>query len=532
MKVHLVRHARAIPRADWRRSGEDDLRATSGGVLEPAADELARAASRDAADRQSEPSHFFDSEEYQELRPLNDTGRAQADALAEHLLGDPPERLLASPALRCQQTLEPLALALGLPVEVDDRLGDGEALPGLSELVSELGATPAALCTHSALIAGFLELLELSDETEEAGPLCRKGAVWTLEGSGSLAPQRASYFEPSPSEKGRSKSSPLRREVARPRSVRAAVLDMGSTSFTLLIADVNRNGVIQPVVREKVMLRLGAVIASQGKIPSEVGNRAVEVARELHRIAIPEKVEHFLPVATAALREARNGRKLAEKIAKAVDQPVRILEGEAEARLMFGAFQQRLALGRQPVLGLDLGGGSLELAVGSGRGIESACTLPLGAVRLQHELVSSDPMRPRDARRIRTRVEEALAPQRSELLRRLPERMVVAGGTPRAIARLVAAEGGADSASKALPSEIHLAELSRMATRLVATSHQDRLAMPGIRRRRSDLLATGALVLVTVAEVLGLEHFTFCDWGLREGVLLDLIAKTPPHGVA
>jgi exopolyphosphatase/guanosine-5'-triphosphate,3'-diphosphate pyrophosphatase len=184
------------------------------------------------------------------------------------------------------------------------------------------------------------------------------------------------------------------------------------------------------------------------------------------------------------------------------------------------------------VLGLDLGGGSLELALGCGDRIYSECTLPLGAVRLQGELVSSDPMRPRDARRIRARVREALGPRRDELLRRVPDRIVAAGGTPRAIARLVAAQRGMSSAGDALPIEIDLDELRGMTRQLVASSHEERLALPGIRRRRSDLLASGALVLVTVAEALGLEHFTFCDWGLREGVLLELMANAAPRGIA
>ena len=199
---------------------------------------------------------------------------------------------------------------------------------------------------------------------------------------------------------------------------------------------------------------------------------------------------------------------------------------------MFRAFQQRLALQDEPVLGLDLGGGSLELAVGCGARIAGECTVPLGAVRLQGELVSGDPMPPRDARRIRDRVREALGPQRDDLLRRVPDRIIAAGGTPRAIARLVAAQRGESSAGDALPIEMDLDELRSMARQLIASTQEERLAMPGIRRRRSDLLATGAVVLVTVAETLGLEHFTFCDWGLREGLLLDLMENAAPRGIA
>ena len=514
MKVHLVRHARTVSRVDWSGPRADD---------EPALVDFMAGELLGDDPRECDLSEL--------LRPLSQAGRIQAEALAEHLLDDTPRRLLSSPALRCQQTLEPLALALGLPVEVDDRLGDGEALSGVTELIRDVGDAQAVICTHSASIRDLLELLELGDELEATGPVCRKGSLWTLEGSSDFTLERASYVQPTRGRKARRSASKLRRELARPQSIRAAVLDMGSTSFTLLIADVARNGVIQPIVREKVMLRLGAAITRNGKIPSSIAREAVEVARQLHQTALPEKVEYFLPVATAALRDAVNGQRVADKIARAIGEPVRILAGESEARLMFGAFQQRLSLGDEPVLGLDLGGGSLEHAVGCGERIDGECTLGLGAVKLHGELVKSDPMRPREARRIRERAHRAIEPHRDELLRRGPERIIVAGGTPRAIAQLIAAERGSSSAGDSLPMEINLGELRKMAKRLVRSDHDERLAMPGVRRRRADLVATGALVLVGVAESLGLRKLTFSDWGLREGLLLELIANAGPRRV-
>jgi len=520
MKLHLVRHARGVSRSDWRDRG---LPRGSAGE----AAESAEVSSPDPT-ASGEPN---EADLFELLRPLSEAGYTQAKALAQHLLEDPPQRLLSSPALRCQQTLEPLALALGLPVEVDDRLGDDEPLSGVASLVADLGDTPAVVSTHAGPIRALLELLELAGDLDPSGPTCRKGALWTLKGPGGFDVARATYVEPTRTGELASSSS-LRRELPRPRSVRAAVLDMGSTSFTLLIADVTRDGEIRPVVREKVMLRLGAAIAKGGKIPSSMVRRAVEVATELHRIALPEKVEHFLPVATAALRDAPNGRKIAEQIARAIGEPVRILDGEDEARLMFSAFQHRLALGGERVLGLDLGGGSLELAVGCGEHIDGACTLRLGVVRLHGELVRSDPMRPREARRVREQVHRSLAEHRDDLVRQLPERMIVTGGTPRAIARLVASERGSSTGADALPLDVGLKELRAMAKRLVRSSLEERVDMPGIRRSRADLVATGALILVCVAESLGLDHFTFCDWGLREGVLLEFVSSSELRVVA
>jgi exopolyphosphatase/guanosine-5'-triphosphate,3'-diphosphate pyrophosphatase len=451
------------------------------------------------------------------LRPLSLRGRRQAEALARHMVAHRPRRIFSGPAFRCQQTVEPLAVALGLPVEVDDRLGEREDAAGLLDLLAGLGDTPAVLCTHADSLSELLQLLEVF-EAEPAGGACRKGALWQLSGP-ATGPVEAQYVEP---EFGLGPHA--RSERRTPRTVRAAVLDLGSTSFNLLIADVSARGDVRPVVREKVMLRLGAVIANNDRIPGDVTRRVLEVARELRRVAKVEKVQHFLPVATSALREASNGAKISEKLAKVLKARVRVLSGEEEARLMFRAFQRRLSLTSGSVVGLDLGGGSLELAAGCSEYVECEATLPLGAVRLHTAFVRDDPMGDAAARSIADAVRGALEPvadQFPELRRR---DAVATGGVVRSLARLVASRRAPGADIDALPLALDIGELRALDDELVPSAHDERLALHGVRRRRADLLPTGARVIRTVAEVLGIERFTFCDWGLREGVLLDEIA--------
>ncbi|MGH0033065.1 MAG: histidine phosphatase family protein [Myxococcota bacterium] len=475
MKLYLVRHGRAVPRSDW--SGHD------------------------------------------ELRPLSDRGVEESLRLADALADDPPTRLLSAPALRCQQTLEPLAVRHAIPLEVDERLAQGESAARVLELLPTVDEGPVAFSTHADVIEALLAVLELRAPGTEGVTCCRKGAYWVIEGRG-YTPTRAQYVEPGGRRKPRGEEKPDDRHT-----VRAAALDLGSTSFNLLIADVRRDGAITPVIREKMMLRLGAVIANGGRIPKDVARIAVETARELSDLALREKVEHLLPVATAALREAGNGRKIADSLGKALGEPIRILSGKEEARLIFRAFRRRLNLSDAPVLGLDLGGGSLELAVGSGRAIDFEASLPLGAVRLHAAHVHHDPMTREEADAVREHVQKKLARHRKTLRGHDPVRAVAAGGTVRALAR-VAQERRARRERSAEPApHLPLGELRELEELLIASSHEERLAMRGMRKRRADLVATGAIVLTTLADTLGLDAFTVCDWGLREGLLLDALER-------
>jgi exopolyphosphatase/guanosine-5'-triphosphate,3'-diphosphate pyrophosphatase len=289
-----------------------------------------------------------------------------------------------------------------------------------------------------------------------------------------------------------------------------------------LVADVTGDGEIRPLVREKVMLRLGAAASLGGQIDEDVVRHAVSVARQLHGVAEQEKAQLFYAVATAAVREASNGREIAARISGAIGQPVRILAGEEEARLIFHAFRQRMELGAEPVLGLDLGGGSLELVVGSANGIEVEVTLPLGAVRLAGEMVRGDPMQADEERAIRARVRDQLEPHRKTLLAARPVAAIAAGGTVRALGRLYAERRGGRRPPRV---EIPAARLRKLTEQLIGTTHTERLEMRGASRQRADLLPVGALILRTVVEALDLARLTICDWGLREGVLLDAVAR-------
>lgn len=489
MKVHLVRHARTT-----KRSSVGD-------------------ASAKAPER------------------LSAAGLEQARGLVGQLEDSRSLRLVAAPTLACRETLGPLSRATGRAIEIDDRLHESVSQVDLVALMADLAERPTVVCSQAGSIRRLLTEYGVAGTVSPSGTPCRKGSVWTIEGFGRSSSERATYYAPVTGADGRARPLDLEREIAWPKTLRAAVIDLGSTSFTLLVADVTRQGAISPILRKKVMLRLGTAIAHHGKLPSAIVREAVETARSMCEVAKREKAQLIRAVATASLRDASNGRKVGAKIAEAIGQPVDILEGQTEARLMFRAFQQRLSIGEEPVLGLDLGGGSLEVAAGCGRRIDHEVTLGLGVVRLASEIVTSDPMRRREARQIRERVERELAPHLEQLLLRAPGRLIVAGGTPRAIARLVAARrGGARrGGAESLPMELDREALRNVSRRLARSSHAQRLDMPGIRRRRADLVATGAVILESVADLLDLERFTFCDWGLREGVLLERMEAARPR---
>lgn len=307
--------------------------------------------------------------------------------------------------------------------------------------------------------------------------------------------------------------------------MRRAVLDLGSNSFHVLVADVDPAGYVDPVARERQMLHLGRVVAQHGRITPEAADRAVASVEHLAELARRTGAVDTLAVATSALRDADNGREVVERLATAAGAAIRVLPGPEEARL--GYLGVRAAIGVETVglAVIDLGGGSLELAVGTQRTPDLVTSSDIGVSRLS-ALVSHDPVKRRELDRLHEVVDDELALAGGAFEATLPDRVVAVGGTVRAMARVVAAQDGMWVPMTLNRIPVTLARLRTLRDRLCTLDRDDRADLDGMKAKRADHLHIACVVLVRVLEHLGVDDLEVCDWGLREGVLLDAAATS------
>jgi exopolyphosphatase / guanosine-5'-triphosphate,3'-diphosphate pyrophosphatase len=302
-------------------------------------------------------------------------------------------------------------------------------------------------------------------------------------------------------------------------TVRSAILDLGSNSFHVLVADVDGRDVV-PVLREREMLHLGRTVALHGRIPDERREAARAVVAHLADRARRAGAAEVTAVATAAIRDAEDGAQVLAELSAAADTEVEVLDGLEEARLAYLGVRAAIAVTREPVLVLDLGGGSLELAVGIGDRVQWATSLPLGVSRLS-AAVPTDPPKRREIRSLRDRVDAALDPVIDRVAGLGPRASIAVGGTVRALARVVAATEGRWLPATVNHLDVSLTALQRLRDRLVSIDTVTRGRVPGMKSRRADHLHVAAVVLTRTLERLGLDEVTVSDWGLREGLLLD-----------
>ena len=315
-------------------------------------------------------------------------------------------------------------------------------------------------------------------------------------------------------------------------TVRVAVFDLGSSSFHLMVVDATRAGALTPVLRRRSFLHLGTEVARTGGVPADRAATAVRAVRRLRTAADEAGVDVMVALATAALRDADNGVKLLGRFERIIGCPITLLTGEEEARLCFIGQRAGVWVGSDPVLGLDLGGGSLEAGIGDARQIHAVTSVALGSARLRGELNSGESLTAKN----RTRLVEATR-ERAEPIRLMlagyPEaadRAIASGGTVRALARLAMVLHRPVPASRSVSSlqvnqvELPAGQLHELADRLATLDLDARLALPGVQARRAPLLPIGAVLLSTLVETLGLRRLVVSDWGLREGAVLGALS--------
>lgn len=310
---------------------------------------------------------------------------------------------------------------------------------------------------------------------------------------------------------------------------RCAVLDLGSNSFHLLVADVDGSAV-HPVRRQREMLHLGRAIARHGTIPVDLGVRAVATVERLAELARRSGADELVAVGTEALRTP-GSTDLVARMSEAAGVPLAVLDGEEEARLAYLGARAGVDVADDPTLVLDLGGGSLELAIGAGERILWATSLPLGASRLSADLDGDGPdaagtPSPEALARIRTHVAAVLAPAVEVVRSHRPATTVAVGGTVRALARLLAVRADRWLPATVNQAPLDRAELSEATSALATVTTAERARMPGVRSRRADHLHVAATILDETLRRIDGPAVRVSDWGLREGVLLHRFGHT------
>ena len=297
--------------------------------------------------------------------------------------------------------------------------------------------------------------------------------------------------------------------------MRLGVLDMGSNTIHLQVVDAHPGARPTPASSQKFELRLTEYLDRDNHITDEGFDLLTHAITEVLKHAKEFECEEILAFATSAIREADNGEKIIAELRRIHNIDLQILSGDEEAQITFLAARRWLGWSAGRLLVLDIGGGSLEMAIGNDESASSTLSLPIGAARMTREFLTGDPYTTKSVKALAQYSKESI--ERSvagELAEHRADRIVGTSKTFRTLARLTDhwyKDGGKFLEREALAAAIE---------KLKDLSLSQRAALPGVSQSRAKQIVAGAIVAESVMKHLSIERVEICPWALREGIVL------------
>ena len=297
--------------------------------------------------------------------------------------------------------------------------------------------------------------------------------------------------------------------------MRLGVLDVGSNTVHLQVVDASPGARPNPNINHKEDLRLAEYLSADGFISAEGARLLREAIKRALATAKSAEIDELLPFATSALREAVNGAEIISRINADFEIDLQVLSGEDEAKITFLAARRWYGWSSGRLLMVDIGGGSLELAVGVNEVPDVALSLPLGASRLTKDHLQGDPFTKKSIRNLRDHIERDIAEILPTIVQHQDsDRSIATSKTLRTLARICG--DWVDGNGK----KLKIDSLRKITPRLAEMSQEDRAELPGVSNTRAKQITAGAFVAEAVMRNLDIDELEICPWALREGIVL------------
>lgn len=306
--------------------------------------------------------------------------------------------------------------------------------------------------------------------------------------------------------------------------MKIAAIDIGSNSIHMVTARIGR-GEFEVLDRAKEMVRLGRGTLLHGRLSAESMDFGFRTLATFKRLAQRQGADPILAVATSAVREAANGGELVLRAWEELGLKIDVITGTEEGRLIFEAARHAVDLrGHRPLV-IDIGGGSIEIMQGSGDKLQWQASLKLGVSRMTEQFIHSDPPKAGEIAALKAYARRLLSPVFARARRTRPTLMVGTSGTLLNLTAMAEAMRGGKGPRKLHNCVLRRGDLAKLLELVLNRTAEQRARIPGLDHRRVDLVPAGAVLADLLLKGFGLKELRACEWALREGIILDFMAR-------
>lgn len=302
---------------------------------------------------------------------------------------------------------------------------------------------------------------------------------------------------------------------------RIAIIDIGSNSARLVVSHIYKNGAYNMVYNQKEALRLSQKVDGQNMLTEEAFTSTIDTLKSFAYMCKIYQADKIIAVATAAIRNAANGKELIARAAQETDIRLHIISGKTEAYISYLGVINTLDVKNGIIF--DLGGGSTELILFKNRKILESVSIPLGAVNTTSMFNIRNEMPPEVFTKLSTFIMDCLAKYPWLKQKNLP--LIGVGGTARTVAKII------QRAKKYPATKIHnyaypLQTFRSFFNKLRTTNLEQRKKISGLSSERSDIILAGSSIISCLLEATGAKKLITSGCGLREGLFYDYYSKS------
>ncbi|HVD59457.1 MAG TPA: Ppx/GppA phosphatase family protein [Gemmatimonadaceae bacterium] len=307
-------------------------------------------------------------------------------------------------------------------------------------------------------------------------------------------------------------------------ATRISAIDIGSNSIRQIIADVSPEGRIRVLDEIKASPRLGAGLDETGQLSVVSVQNALATLARMAALAKQLGAKRTEVIATSAVRGALNGQQFLDLVREETGLRVKVVDGVDEAALSFRSALAHFDLGVGRAAIIDIGGGSLEIALSADGLLEHLMSLPLGAIRMTEQFLSDG--KRKGLARLRKHARKQIVGGLS-LNDWRGSKVICSGGTATNLAAIFLARKGMETARTVHGTVVPRMDLEHIVDWLHNMSLEERKSVPGLNPVRADIIVAGLGVIAEVVAQLKANEIILSAYGIREGVLLDAARVTP-----
>jgi exopolyphosphatase/guanosine-5'-triphosphate,3'-diphosphate pyrophosphatase len=307
--------------------------------------------------------------------------------------------------------------------------------------------------------------------------------------------------------------------------MRIAVLDLGTNTFNLIVAEPNNDSSLRILHNSKLPVKLGENGINEGDILQDAFDRGIHAVKTHYKTITSLNVEKIAAYGTSALRTAKNGSKFIDAIKHLTGIDIEIISGDKEAELIYYGVRQTHPMNEGKYLILDIGGGSNELIIADKDRIYWKRSYELGIARLLEHFKPSDPIAQNEIEKIKKYLSQELPELIDQVRLSNVTTLLGASGSFETFVSMIRAEHIRDETLSAMypkSTPVLLHDFNALYEKLIRSTIAERRKMKGLEPMRIEMIVLACLFVKFILETLDIKNIFQSNFALKEGAIYKL----------